>query len=185
MSKDFCDRPLIVTDFETTGYHPQFHDIIEIGALRVCQSTLDYYHGDVFERKIKIQHWDTVQLAALKVNGYTDECWADAVDLKEALRDFRHFANDGIFCAWNITFEYRFLCEAFERAEMENIFLERRYSHHIDIPSIVWSQYPESKSMSYDKIAMKLGIHPEEKPHKAINGALQDLRMLRVLRGEV
>jgi DNA polymerase III alpha subunit (gram-positive type) len=178
----FRYRPLIVMDFETTGYNPDIHDIIEMGAVRVQQSDLGFGPDYRFERKIKIQHPDTAQSAALAVNGYTPEAWAGAIDLREALREFRYFAYDGIFCAWNITFEYRFLCEAFRRAEMENIFLERHYSHHIDIPSVVWSRFPALESLSYEKTSEKLGIESEPRPHRALGGAIHNLQMLRAIR---
>lgn len=177
----FYKRPLIVMDFETTGMNPDIHDIIEMGALKVQQDTLQVL--DTFEVKIPIQHFDTIQPAALKCNGYTEALWKDAIPLHDALDRFRLFSYGGVFCAWNITFEYRFLCAGFNRADMENIFLERRYSHHIDIPSIVWSKFPRLENISYDQVAAKLGIEPEPKPHRAINGALHNLNVLRALSG--
>jgi DNA polymerase III alpha subunit (gram-positive type) len=181
MSNDFNRRPIIVMDFETTGIDPIIHDTIEIGALSVDHDALKIHH--TFERKIKIQNPDTVQQAALDVNGYTPDRWRNAGELADVLAEFTAWCYDGIFCAWNITFEYRFLSEAFRRTGLINPFIERRYSHHLDLPSMAWYAFGgKLESLGYEAVTKTLGLPPEMKPHQAIMGAFHNLEVMRALR---
>lgn len=179
-SNDYNQRPIIVMDFETTGFDPVIHDIIEIGAVKVDHQlhTLGFY-----ESKIKIQNFHSVQPEALDVNGYTITGWNNAPELASVIKDFVDFSFDGIFSAWNIGFEYRFLFEAFRRIGIKNPFLERRYSHCIDIPSIAWYAFHGNlTNIDYDTMARTLKIEPEPRPHRALNGAFHNLAVLRALR---
>ena len=38
---DFIDRSLVIVDLETTGLDPLVHEVIDIGAVRVDQASLD------------------------------------------------------------------------------------------------------------------------------------------------
>lgn len=180
MSNDFNKRPIIVMDFETTGIDPTKHEIIEIGAVMVDHQ-LQYMGG--FDAKIYPTHLETAQAQALEINGYNEEAWRYAQSLPTVLREFTKFADDGIFCAWNITFEYRFLFAAIQQLGIINPYIERRYSHHIDIPSIAWFHYEgQAATFDYENVTHELGIAKEPLPHRAYAGAVQDLLILRELR---
>ena len=38
---EFIDRALVITDLETTGLDPLIHEVIDIGAVRVDQASLE------------------------------------------------------------------------------------------------------------------------------------------------
>ncbi len=168
-------RPLIVTDTETTGLNPLVHDLIEIGAIYVNQETME--EEDRFEAKIKIQHPEMADEKALQVNGYTREMWASAKELPTVVRDFNEWAAEGIMVAQNVAFDYTFCMEAFRRCKV----LSKLDYHSIDLPSIVWFLYPDRKHTGLRSVAIDLGIPPEPKIHRAVNGAETCYRILRKL----
>ena len=175
---NFNERSLIVTDLETTGLDGRIHDIIEIGALRLHQQTLEEL--DRFELKIKIEHPETVSPQALLVNGYRDDLWTNAVDRDTAMTRFAVFAKDGILVAYNITFEHSFLQENFRRTGID---MDKVMDYHrIDVPSIVWFQNPTREKINLNVVCKEYGIEQEPTVHRAINGAEILVKILRGLR---
>jgi DNA polymerase III alpha subunit (gram-positive type) len=174
---NFSERPIIITDFETTGLDSRTQDIIEIGAFKVDQKNLVV--SGFFDTKVHIQHPNTISHEALAVNGYTKDSWGDAVFLPHAIQNFSKFAADGVLASWNITFEYDFLAEAFRRVGLAN---PMDY-HRIDIPSIAWFKFSPINKISQDAIGALLGLPEEIKPHRALQGAHYALDILRKLRG--
>lgn len=171
---EFKERPIIVTDLETSGIDPREHDIIEIGAFKVNQ---DLEVLDQFERQVVMQYPVKAQPKALEVNGYLDRLddWKTAVTITEAMMDYAAFSFEGVLAAWNITFEYSFLTEAFRKTGVTH---SMDY-HRIDVPSICWSNIRQFKRLGQDPIAEALGLPPEPQPHKAMTGAQYALDILR------
>jgi DNA polymerase-3 subunit epsilon len=176
---NYCDRPLIVTDLETTGLDANLHDIIEIGAIRLHPQTLE--ETGRLGIKVKIEHPDTVQSQALLRNGYREELCEDAVPLADAMAMYSHLAVWGILVAYNITFEFSFLHEAFRRCG-SNIDKVLDY-HRIDLPSLLWFQNPKRETISLNVVCREFGIEPEPVVHRAINGAETTVKLLRKIRG--
>ncbi len=177
MSLKFYDRHLIITDLETTGLDPRRQDIIEIGAIRVDQEYLEEQAR--FDMKVQIQNPTTVQLTALQVNGYTEEAWRFALPLASAMQQFSDFATGGVLAAWNITFEYGFLSEAFRRAGLTDTM----DYHRIDIPTLAWNRFTRLEHLSQNDVAALLGLDREPEPHRAITGAEYAWSILRELKG--
>lgn len=174
MSNDFNERPIIITDFETTGLDPQVHEVVDIGAIKVNHDLDELGRYDV---KIIPQHLNLAQPAALAINGYNEADWRSAVHPFEAFSNYVMFAAGGILCAWNITFEYTFFDENIRNLRIPNAL----DYHRIDIPSIVWVLGYGRKSMSMDAVAAEFGLLPEQKPHTGIRGAERELELLRLL----
>ena len=175
-SMDFWKRPIIITDVETTGLEPGFHEIIDIGSIMVDHDLNEIARIDV---KLKPDHIYNAHPEALAVNGYTPEAWVHAVPQSYAAHLFQSFSATGILCAWNITFEYGFLTDLFAKTGVPNLM----DYHRIDIPSIAWMALPCLKKFSMDAVSEYLGIPPEQKPHTGIRGAEQELAVLRALQG--
>jgi len=173
---NFNERPIIITDIETTGLNSSIHEIIEIGAIKVNK---DLEEIDRFDYKIIMEHPDRANKKALEINGYTPELWFNADWRKPIMILFSKFSENGILCAWNITFEYSFLNAAFQ----ETGVLDKMDYHRIDIPSIVWSKNPNIAKLGLDYVAQEFGLPPEPKPHRGITGAEYELSVLRSLRG--
>ena len=174
---NFYDRHIVITDLETTGLNPRRQDIIEIGAIRVSQDRLEEQAR--FDLKVQIQNPDTVQPTALQVNGYTPEAWYGAPSLYDAMQKFSDFSNGCVLAAWNITFEYGFLSEAFSRVNLP----DSMDYHRIDLPSLAWFKLGRLEHFSQNDIAVMLGLSKEPEPHRAITGAEYALSILRALKG--
>lgn len=172
----FNERPLIITDLETTGLDPAKNDIIEIGALSVSPKTLDVI--DTFEVKVQMERpWNATSFA-LELNGYNPAEWENAVTLQQAMKVFAAFAATGVLLAQNVTFEYGFLREAFRKTGIA----DSMDYHRLDLPSMVWFMNPYAESLKLTNTAISFGLGPEPTPHRAINGAKFALEVLRKLR---
>jgi len=165
---DFKDRPLAITDLEMTGLDPSVHEIIEIGLVVVDQKACRVL--DTLDVKVKPEHPETVEKAAIAVNGYNADDWKDAVALKDAMEFYSAKTKDAIFCAHNVTFDWVFMSEAFKRTGVKN---QMDY-HKIDLLSLAWAKLKDSelRTLRLNGIAKFLGIAEEPNPHRAINGAM-------------
>ncbi|MEK7600679.1 MAG: 3'-5' exonuclease [Patescibacteria group bacterium] len=167
MADSFFDKPFAITDVETTGLDVRRHEIIEIGLVVVDQKTFQVI--DELDLKVQPAHIETAEPGALKVNGYVPEQWTAAVPLAEAMKQYSAKTRDAIFCAWNITFDWQFIEEAFRSTGVRDSLDYRR----IDIPSIAWEKMRHKQIAKFrlSGFAEELGIPPEPEVHRAINGA--------------
>ena len=171
---DFKERSLAITDIETTGDIPGIHEIIEIG-LVVCHPKT-YEIMDTLNIKIKPEHVETAILKALERNGYKEENWKDGVSLKLAMKIYSQKTENAIFYAYNATFDWSFILEAFKQTRAKNLM----DYHHFDIMSMVFQKYnKEMESVSLSNTSKLLGIPEEVIPHNALNGAMQAYEVLR------
>lgn len=78
----------IAFDTETTGVNPAYHEAIEIGA-SVLDSKTHMPTGNVFQRKLKIEHPERVEPGVLgKFNHYDEAVWArEAVPQAQAWQE--------------------------------------------------------------------------------------------------
>jgi len=183
---DFIDRSLVIVDLETTGLDPLVHEVIDIGAVRVDQASLDI--EATFSAKIAPAHIELANPIALQVNGYTPENWRHAVDPRNGWLSFFAFGRQGVFASYSTRFDWGFVNEAIrfyfphqeaDRSREEYGPFER---HLIDIPSIAWGVLGPLPKIGKDPVAIHLGIGEEKKPHGGLNGALHALEVLRSLR---
>ena len=125
------ERPLIFVDLEFTGLEFQ-HEIIQIGAVVVSQpastSPLVGRGGPNFqiikewEVKVKAQHMEKADPEALKIVGYTDEKWKNAIDIRSALEKFNEIAKDGVIIGWNIAMDFLFLKKTYAQLDLKPTF---------------------------------------------------------------
>ena len=105
----FNERSLVIVDLETTGLDPTWHEVLEVGALRVNQDTLEI--EDRFDSKIIPYYIERASPMSLQVNGYTREAWADASPHHKVWSNFFAFAKDGVFCSYSTHFDWSFMRE--------------------------------------------------------------------------
>jgi DNA polymerase-3 subunit epsilon len=97
---------MIYLDTETTGLDPlQGHEIIEIAIVT------DYDDGttEYWECKIKPRRLDLADPRALEVNGYSQELWKDAKDMRDAIIDIGVRLQKGLVVGYNPHFDWQFI----------------------------------------------------------------------------
>lgn len=164
-------RPLIWLDIETTGLNPEQHEIIEFAAHRTTD-------GVECRIKIKPEHPETAHPQALEVTGYTDEKWADAIPLKEALERIAAFAKGcdarPMSAGQNVNFDLGFLKAAFKAHGIKYPF----HYHSVDTMTLAHEHLRllGQKSISLDAVCDTLGISNE-----GAHTALADVRRTKAV----
>lgn len=169
------ERPLIFVDLEFTGLEFQ-HEIIQIGALVVSQSTPTGASGPAFKQikewevKVKAEHLDKADPQALKIVGYTDEKWKDAISLRDALTQFNDLAKDGVLVGWNVAMDFLYLKKAYAQLDLKPSF----HWQIIDVMSMAFKDLYKEPLHEYrmSEITKHFGIK-NDKHHDA----LEDARM--------
>ena len=116
---------LAFVDIETTGLDYRVNEIIEIAVVRVRQAW-SKDQKPVFEKilewsaKIKPQHLEVANPAALRVNGYIPSEWTENIPLEDALKEFAEKTDGAIMVAHNVAFDSSFLEEQLARHKIKN-----------------------------------------------------------------
>lgn len=168
---------IVATDIETTGLDPIKNEIIELGFVIFDDKTFKVYGQYNF--KIKPEHIETAHPKALEVNGYNPKEWKDAISLKEALMFFTQATDKATFLAHNVSFDWSFIDTSLNRLGIKHTL---NY-HRLDTLSIAWAKLPHDKvhSFSLKTLCTYLGIEPEDKIHRAVNGAIKCYEVYREL----
>jgi DNA polymerase III alpha subunit (gram-positive type) len=170
----FAERPLAITDIETTGLDAAVHEILELAVLIVDQRSLKVRDQYVVRTKpVRIR---TAAKRALEVVGYNPNAWRTAVDLEPALAIYSQKAADAIFVSYNVHLAYSFLDAGFKLTGIE----DPTDYHRLDLFSLAWSRRGPGPA-NLDSICKRLNIVPEPTPHRAMDGALKQLEVLRAL----
>lgn len=116
---------LAFIDTETTGTDPEKHEIIELAVIIARQVPREGRGPKLeiveeCEWKIKPQHMERAEEAALRVNGYNEVDWMFAVDRKKAMEEFAKKTQSCTFVSHNLVFDYGFVMKAFEETGVEN-----------------------------------------------------------------
>jgi len=170
----FRERPLAITDIETTGLDASVHEIVDIAVLIVDPTTLRV--RDQYAARVKPEHPRTGAAKALEVVGFSPQAWRTATSLEEALESYSRKARDAVFCSYNVFLAYSFLDAGFKQTGVE----DPTDYHRLDLFTLAWSRLGMA-SLNFDQICRKLGIEPEPKPRRAAEGAAKQLQVLRAL----
>ena len=162
------ERPIAITDVETTGLDPTIQEIVEIGLVVVNQQTLEML--DTLDVKVRPEHLETADKRALELNGYNEADWQNALTLQAAMSLYSDKTKDAIFCAHNVTFDWSFILEAFKKTYVKN---QMDY-HRVGLFTMAWMRLRNSglEKFNMNEVAKYLGIAEEPMPHRAINGAM-------------
>lgn len=201
--------PLTFFDLETTGLESvknvgvkmqgrvqlePWHTIIEIGWVTVRQRNDRNYIDWLVLQRMNLQiepseaQLHRASKEALAINGYLERKekgeWKNAVTLNEALWDFLKLCSGSILIAKNPCFDNKFLEVALAQAHIPYTEFQRRFHYRIlDVNSIALGKIlpdgiPYDPNI-LDTLSPLLGIEPEPKPHKAIQGAEQAYKIYR------
>jgi len=96
----------VVVDLETTGLDPQWNDIIEIAAVRVCNGTVADSFTSLVNPRYKIDDFIT------ELTGITNEMLATAADIKAVLPKFLDFIGNSVVVGHNVNFDVNFIYDS-------------------------------------------------------------------------
>lgn len=162
-------------DVETTGLDPDVHELIEVAAIRVDWTTLQLVAVPV-TAKIRPKRLDLADPGALEVNGYSDEAWADAVELGEALGRIAPVIEGAMIAGHNPFFDWSFLERGYACAGLP---LPQVDYHRLDTASLAWILATEANaSVSLDAACGALGVK-RPTPHAALSDAMASLEVAR------
>lgn len=132
--KSLRNLDLSFIDLEMTGLHYDA-EIIEIGAVLVERKK--YEIEDAFDIKVKPKHLDKASKSSLKVVGFSEDIWKDAINLKEALEILVKKCKNRILIGQNITWDVHWLAKAFGENDMKMPF----YYQRLDVLSMSFTKY--------------------------------------------
>lgn len=171
----FYDRPLAITDVETTGLDAHIHEIVEIGLLVVDQRSLKIL--DRYEVKIRPTDLKRANKKALAVCGYNEREWRNAVELEVAMRIYSEKTKNAVFAAHNVFFDWSFIARAFQKTGTDDLL----DYHRVDLFSVAWAKLPGLEKYNLEALCRRLNIPPEPKPHRAMNGTKTAYTVLKRL----
>ncbi|MCH7552344.1 3'-5' exonuclease, partial [Patescibacteria group bacterium] len=172
-----ANRPIAITDLETTGLDSGIHEIIDIGLVVIDQRSLKII--TVFDTKVWPEHIETATEQALAINGYNQEDWQNALPLHKAIELYSDLTADAVFSSWNVTFDWSFMNDAFKKTGVPN---SMDY-HRIDLLTVAWMALRKTDIERFNMggIARHLSIAEEPMPHRAINGAMTGYEIFKQL----
>lgn len=164
------NRPIAITDIETTGFDADQHEIIEIGLVVVDQKTLKEI--DSLNIKVRPEHLDKADPRVVTWEGwpYNEAEWQDAVSLEDALKLYAAKTENAIFCSHNITLDWSFITAGFKKTGLTHTM----DYHSIDLFTLAWGKLRNTTTLdryNLKYLAEHFGLKPEPMPHRAINGA--------------
>jgi DNA polymerase III epsilon subunit-like protein len=166
-------------DTETTGRRPGYHELLEIGAVRLTNKLVEVRY---FERKCKPEAIHLADPEALKVNRYSELEWRHAVALRVALLDYIALLDNRpyIFVGHSPHFDLDFLRAAFAKEAIK--FPEPRFV--IDLASMLWPLFQKGllDKMSLDTACARYGIE-NTGHHRALPDARRGLALYKKIMG--
>jgi len=99
-------KPLAFIDIETTGFSPKKHEIIEFAGIKALP---DSEEVEILELRIRPKHIETASQQALKIVGYNEEAWEDAIELEDAIKQIVDFLRGCILVGHSVRFDCNFI----------------------------------------------------------------------------
>ena len=157
------------TDLEMTGLDVVKNEIIEIGLVLTNASTLEIVSE--YEVKTKPEHIETGQPEGLRIAGYNEIDWEDAISINEGLLEYnKRIPENTIFASSNTPYDWMFY-----RVACEERNIEVPFSHHsLDVHTAAYELLKgntDLKKISLSNLSAYFGLEREPMPHRAINGA--------------
>jgi len=171
---NFKDLDLAFIDTETTGRGFE-HEIIEIAVVRA--NAFNFSVMDEWDAKIKPKHIENAEQASLKINGYSDEGWKDALTLEDAMKIFLEKTENTILVGHNMVFDWYYIHKALEKCNLQSTF----WYKCLDTISLAWlalRDKPEIKNLSFRELTTYFGIK-EEKMHRALDDARATYKLFK------
>ena len=175
---------LAFVDVETTGIDHEKYEIIELGCILVEQNwdaagQPEFKVLDEFEFKIKPERIEQADKVSLKINGYNEPDWLEALSLPDAMRIFADKTEDAIMVAHNVAFDFCFLAKAFSLTGVTN----KMHYHKLDTISIAFAKLHLKEGVdrfSLQFLCDHFGIE-NKKAHTALSDCRATLELYKKL----
>jgi len=174
---------MIVLDIETTGLDPRLHSIVEVGAIDFdCP-------GNYFNARCQIWEGAEIDLKALEINGLSlaeirDKTILTQIDLISGFMNWMENIEDKTIAGQNVDFDINFLNESSARCGLDFNLGKRKVDQHSIVYAHLLKRNIKSplkngySDLNSDFIMNYVGLPPEPKPHRAINGARYEAEAL-------
>lgn len=193
-------RRVVVCDLETSGLIPGTHAILEIGAV-----TLDPGRDFTFHRDVRREWWQEWDPKAAEIHCLAKETamnHRDRVTDSVAVEDFIEWLDDvalagiegrAVLAGMNPRFDREFLAQVALRLDLgerfDGLVSHRTIDLHTLAVSAFWRNldyepalFPRGlDSINTDAVYSLLGMGPEPKPHRALEGARREAAAIRSL----
>jgi DNA polymerase-3 subunit epsilon len=100
-----------IVDIETSSGKVQKGQLLEIGAVK-------YKNGQIIEKYQSLVNCYKVPKKVEELTGISTDMLLDAPSLKTVLEEFKIFLEDDIFVAHNLSFDYNFISDSFEKYDL-------------------------------------------------------------------
>jgi len=163
---NFRDFDLAFVDCEMTGRNFE-HELIEIAVVRV--SAFNFAVLDEWSAKIKPQHTENAEPEALKITGYNEKDWLDALDEETALKIFLEKTDKAILVGQNISNDLLFIYKALAKYNLKPTF----WYKSIDTFTLAWQKLRDNqdiKGLGLTELMGYFGL-TRENAHSALDDA--------------
>lgn len=152
---DFPDS-YVVVDVETTGFDPDYDEIIELAAIKVTDRIQEENFCSLVHPEAQIPALITAK------TGITNEMTADAPRIEDILPEFINFIGQGVIVGHNIGFDINFLYDNSERLGLGPVTNEQ-----VNTMRLANRLLPELENRKLDALAAALGVEPKDR-HRAL-----------------
>jgi DNA polymerase-3 subunit epsilon len=112
------DQTFCIVDIETSHPTPQQGQLIEIGAIK-------YKNGQIIETYNSLVNTKQIPHKVQQITGITPEMTHKAPNIEEVLEEFKIFLEDSVFVAHNISFDYKFVSNSFQKYDLGKLYNRR------------------------------------------------------------
>ncbi len=127
------ERPLAFVDLEFSGLGAE-NEILQIGVVLVSQP--DFSLIGEWQAKVKPHHIENADPKSLKLVGYSEEEWRDALGLKEALEQFNAFVKDAVLVGYNVVGDFYQLKKSYHQVDLEPTY----HWQVLDVLSMIFAE---------------------------------------------
>lgn len=160
------DTLFCVVDIESNGSKPSYHQIIEIGAVKMQNGRIiDTYESLVYCTDIS----DQIQ----EITGITPKQTRQAPALIKVMREFRLFLGDAVFVGHDAKFDYNFVSAMMERVGLSKLL--NRSLCTIDLAE----RTIESERYGLAYLNEQLELYKEATHHRALSDAITTTKLLK------
>lgn len=147
----------VLFDIETTGLSSDSDAIIELSALKVCNSEVIKEFSSLVNPQMHIPYY------ASSINGITDDMVKDAPTIDDALKEFFSFAGESVLVGHNIrNFDLKFI-----QRDAIRVIGRQISNDYLDTVIVARRYLPELESHSLESLADYYDI-PYEGAHRAL-----------------